>query len=102
MSQTNGQQIIITVEFTGQNRSGLSTKSGTPKPYWILGAFAELPGIKYPQAIELFTSDAAQVKAPGKYAVPLIASVKDNRPAFELDLLAAQPVQALPVRAAAQ
>lgn len=92
MSQTNA--ITLQVEFTGHNRSGTSNKSGQPRPYWIMGAFAQLPGIKYPQAIELFTFDVAHVKPAGVYSVPLLASVKDNRPAFELDLAAAQPVPA--------
>lgn len=101
MSQTNGQPIKLQVEFTGQNRSGTSNKGPQPRPYWILGAFAQLPGIKYPQAIELFTFDVANVKAPGAYLIPLIASVKDNRPAFELDLSAAEPVQVASARPAA-
>lgn len=89
---TPSQVITLQVEFTGHQRQGVSNKGASPRPYWILQAFAQLPGIKYPQAIELFTFDAAQVKPAGIYTVPLVASVKDNRPAFELDLSAAQPV----------
>lgn len=86
------QNINLQVEFTGVQRQGVSNKGQTPRPYWILQAFAQLPGIKYPQAIELFTFDATQVKPAGVYSIPLVASVKDNRPAFDLDLSAAQPV----------
>lgn len=86
--------ISLQVEFTGENRNGVSMKSGSPKPWWSLGAYAHLPGHKYPQAIEVFCSDAALVKAPGLYELPLVASVKDGRPSFDLDLSAARPVAA--------
>lgn len=82
-------QLSITVEFTGANRSGQSKSN---KPYWVLGAFAHLPGIKYPQAFEVFTMDAAQLKAPGTYLVPLISSVKEGRLSFDPDLSAAVAV----------
>lgn len=78
--------LSITIEFTGANRNGVS-KGG--KPYWILGAFAHLPGVKYPQTMELFTMDAGSLKAPGTYLVPLISSIKEGRLAFEPDLMAA-------------
>lgn len=81
----------INVEFTGENRQGIS-KGG--KPFFVLGAFASLPGVKYPQAMEIFTMDPSQVKMPGAYQVPLITSVKEGRLAIDLDLPAAQPVQA--------
>ena len=69
-----------------------SSKSATPRPWFAIGAFATLPGVKYPQAIELFTFDAASVKPAGLYSIPMVATVKDGRPAFDLDLSAAQPV----------
>ena len=81
--------LSINIEFTGANRSGVS-KGG--KPYFILGAFGHLPGVKYPQSMELFTMDAASVKAPGTYLVPLIASIKEGKLAFEPDLSAAASV----------
>ncbi|RFF52931.1 propanediol utilization protein [Xanthomonas campestris] len=76
----------IDIEFTGANKNGVS-KSG--KPYWVLGAFAHLPGIKHPQMYELFTMDPAALKAPGTYRVPLISSIKEGRLSFEPDLSAA-------------
>ncbi|HCA1453243.1 TPA: hypothetical protein MNK97_005586 [Klebsiella pneumoniae] len=86
--------ISLQVEFTGQNRDGVSNKGPVPKPYWIMGAYALLPGLKYPQAIELFTTKATDVKPAGVYEIPLVASVKDGRPSFDLDLSAARPVAA--------
>lgn len=81
--------LSINIEFTGANRNGVS-KGG--KAYWVLGAFAHLPGVKYPQIMELFTMDAAALKAPGTYLVPLISSIKEGRLAFEPDLTAAVAV----------
>jgi hypothetical protein len=81
--------LSINIEFTGTNRSGVS-KGG--KPYWILGSFAHLPGVKYPQTMDLFTMEADSLKAPGTYLVPLIASIKEGRLSFEPDLKAAVAV----------
>jgi|TARA_Y100000996_G_scaffold407340_1_gene384832 hypothetical protein len=89
---SSNQDISLQIELTGKNRSGVSSKSGTPRPWFAIGAFATLPGVKYPQAIELFTFDAASVKPAGLYSIPMVATVKDGRPAFDLDLSAAQPV----------
>lgn len=89
----------VVVEFTGESRTGVSTKSGTPKPFWILEAFAQFPGERYPQAFEVFTFDAAQVKPAGFYEVPVVFTRKDGRPAQDLDYSAARPVQAPAARA---
>lgn len=86
--------ISLRIELTGNQRTGTSNKSGTPRQYFILSAFANLPGVKYPQACEIFTFDASAVKPAGLYDVPLVASIKDGRPAFDLDFSAAQPVKA--------
>lgn len=85
------QNLTVRVEFNGQNRTGMSKSN---KPYWILGGYATLPGIPYPQAIELFTSDVNCVKAPGHYAVPVTFSVEEKRPAVAFDLLNAKPIDA--------
>lgn len=88
------QAISLKIEFTGENRAVVSNKNpAAPKTFYILGAYAELPGKKYPQAIEIFCGNPADIKPAGVYMVPLIATVKDNRPAFELDISAATPVQ---------
>lgn len=88
------QPISLRVEFTGENRTVVSNKNpASPKTFYILGAYAELPGKKYPQAIEIFCADPAHIKGAGVYMVPLVASVKDNRPTFVLDLSAATVAQ---------
>ncbi|MNF86484.1 hypothetical protein D3C84_689220 [compost metagenome] len=92
-------KLAVVVEFTGTARTGVSTKSGIPKPFWILEAFAQFPGERYPQAFEVFTFDAAQVKPAGFYEVPVVFTRKDGRPAQDLDYSAARPVQP-PVAAA--
>lgn len=88
------QPITITVEITGEQRSVQSHKNpNQPRTFYILSAYADLPGHKYPQAIELFISDPKDLKPAGTYSIPLIASVKDNRPFFEFDLSDARPAQ---------
>lgn len=89
----------VVVEFTGKSRSGVSQKSGTPRPFWIMEAFAQFPGERYPQAFEVFTFDAAELKQAGFYEIPLVFTRKDNRPAQDLDFSAARPVQAAAARA---
>lgn len=72
----------LTVEVERIAKHGM-TNSKTPKPYYILDCFVTLPGIKHPQACQLFSPEPMN---PGFYTVPLVASVKDRRPAFELDM----------------
>jgi hypothetical protein len=86
---TTQPPLSLTIEFTGANRSGTS-KAGNA--YFIIGAFAHLPGVKYPQAMELFTMDGTHQKAPGTYLVPLVASIKEGKLSFEPDLSAAVAV----------
>lgn len=78
----------LTVEVERIARDGM-TNSKTPKPYYILDCYVTLPGIKHPQACQLFSGKPLNA---GFYSVPLVASVKDKRPAFDLDLSEAQTV----------
>lgn len=78
----------LTVEVEGITRTGV-TKS--QKPYFILACYVTLPGVKHPQACELFSDKAIN---PGIYSVPLRFAVEDRRPVMSLDLSAAQPVAA--------
>lgn len=89
--------LSVIAEFTGQARPGVSNKTGVAKPFWVMEAYAQFPGERYPQAFEVFTFDPSQVKPAGFYDVPLVFTRKDNRPAQELDFLAARP---LPVASA--
>lgn len=66
-----------------------------PKAFWITSAYVSLPGMKFPQACELFVGDVTQVLTPGDYMVPVNFAIKDNRPAVELDLVSARPVKAV-------
>ena len=78
----------LKVEIEQVARQGM-TNGKTPKPYFILYCYVTLPGLKFPQACQLFSD---KVLNPGHYNVPLVASIKDRRPAFDLDLSAAQQV----------
>lgn len=77
----------IRVEVEGIKRTGV-TKSN--KPYFIISCYVTLPGLKHPQACELFSDKALN---PGLYSCPLVASIRDNRPAFDVELSAAQPLK---------
>jgi hypothetical protein len=79
----------LNVEVERIARTGM-TKGTTPKPYYILDCYVTLPGIKFPQAVQLFAGEPLN---PGMYSVPLVASVKDRRPSFDLDLSEAQQVK---------
>ena len=87
------------VEFTGKNRPGVSNKGPTPKPYWIIEAFAQFPGERYPQAFEIFTFDQSVVKPEGFYEVPAVYTRKEGRLALDLDYAAARPLPAQTARA---
>jgi hypothetical protein len=78
----------LTVEVERIARDGM-TNSKTPKPYYILDCYVTLPGLKHPQACQLFSGKPLNA---GFYNVPLVASVKEKRPAFDLDLSEASPV----------
>lgn len=78
----------LPVEVEGTGRTGL-TKS--QKPYFILRCYVTLPGVKHPQACELFSDIELR---PGNYNVPLIFAIEDRRPVMRLDVTAAQPVAA--------
>lgn len=87
-------KIMIQVELTGESRTVQSVKNPSqPRTFYILGAFALLPGVKYPQAIEIFLMDPAHLKPAGNYLVPVNCGVKDNRVNFELDFSQAQHVK---------
>jgi hypothetical protein len=95
------EHLSVHVEFTGKTKNGVSTKSGTAKPWWIMEAYAQFPGERYPQALEVFTFDAQQVRTAGFYEVPVAFKRDDGRVSMELDYLAARPVSASPTRASA-
>ena len=78
----------LTVEVEGITRTGV-TKS--QKPYFILACFVTLPGVKHPQACELFADKPLN---PGSYSVPVRFAIEDRRPVMQLDLTAAQSVAA--------
>lgn len=80
------QAIVSTIELTGQNKTGTSMKSGSPKPWWRLGAYVQVPGLLHPQAIEFFTSEVTQVQPAGKYEAPCATRIQDGKIVVEPDL----------------
>lgn len=88
------QNIVATIELTGQNKSGQSVKSGTPKPWWRLGAYVQVPGLLHPQAIEFFTSEVTQVQPAGKYQAPCVTRIFEGRIMVEPDLSQLTPIRA--------
>ena len=79
----NAKKVIsmeLKVEVEGIKHSGV-TKGN--KPYFILSCYVLLPGLRHPQACDLFSDKALN---SGTYDVPCAFSIKENRPAFELKL----------------
>lgn len=87
MSQAQLSVPLIVVGTIAKN----SMKTGVAKPFWITSAYVSMPGMKFPQACELYVPEVTQVLPPGDYLVPVNFSIKDNRPSLELDLVAARP-----------
>lgn len=77
----------LKVEVEGIKKSGVS-KSNTP--YFILACYVMLPGVRHPQACDLFSDKALN---PGTYDVPAAFSIKENRPSMEMKLSEARPVK---------
>lgn len=86
------QNIVATIELTGQNKTGTSMKSGSPKPWWRLGAYVQVPGLLHPQAIELFTFEVTQVQPAGKYEAPCVTRIQDGNIIVQPDLSQLKPV----------
>jgi hypothetical protein len=78
----------VRVEVEGIVHSGVSKSN---KPYFILSTYVTLPGLKHPQACNLFSDKTLM---PGDYEAPLVFSIEDKRPAAQIDLAAAQPARA--------
>ena len=81
----------LTFEVERIARDGM-TNSKTPKPYYILDCYVNLPGVKHPQACQLFSSKPLNA---GLYEAPLVASIEDRKPTFKLDLTLATPATAI-------
>ena len=80
------ENIVATIELTGLNKTGTSMKSGTPKPWWRIGADVHVPGLLHPQAIEFFTSEVTQVQPAGKYQAPCVTRIVEGKIVVEPDL----------------
>lgn len=87
-------QLSIPLLVVGTVQKTSNKNPAAPKSFWITSAYASFPGMKFPQACELFVGDVTQVLTPGDYMVPVNFTIKDNRPHTELDLVAARPVKA--------
>lgn len=94
-------RMSIKVEVTGQFRSGTAAKSG--KPYFMCEAFAHLPGVPYPQKFSFYAAAQNEIPQVGTYECDVMASIKDDRIAFEVDPRQGRRVsssQPAPVKAA--
>lgn len=96
-------KFTVRVESLGTFKSLKSSKPPF-NPFMLGDAFLYVPGIKHPQMIQYFASDANDILPPGLYEIPVSISVKDGRPSFALsfrDRSAVQAVTAQPTRATA-
>lgn len=81
----------VAVKVIGTEPKISNKNPAAPKPFWITSAYVDMPGMMFPQAVELYVGDVTKVLAPGDYFVPCLFPIKDNRPSVELDLSAARP-----------
>lgn len=86
--------LSVAVIVVGTQQKTSNKNPAAPKAFWITSAYVDMPGMQFPQAVELFVGDVTQVLAPGNYIVPCSFPIKDNRPSVELDLSAARPAPA--------
>lgn len=76
----------IRVEIEAIKRNGVNKAQ---RPYFILSAYAMLPGFKHPQLIDFYCET---LHSPGAVLdVPVVCSVKDGKPNWEPDYSAARP-----------
>lgn len=93
MTQNFDKPVIARVELTGFNKNGTSMKSGTPRPWWRLGAYVQVQGLLHPQAIEIFTFNVEDVKPAGVYTTVCSTQIRDGRIQLEIDLSQLNPAQ---------
>lgn len=91
--------LTIKVITTGTSRSGTAAKSG--KPYWMCEAYAQLPGVPFPQKITYYAAAANEVLPAGEYECDVILGVKDERITIEVDPRQGRRLAAAPVAARA-
>jgi hypothetical protein len=96
--------LTIKVITTGTYRSGISAKQ---KPYFMCEAYAQLPGVPYPQKITYYAAAQNEVRPAGEYECDVILSVKDERITIEVDprqgrTISTAPAQVAPLKSHAQ
>lgn len=74
---------VESLKKTGVNKAG--------RNYFIMSAYAMLPGIRHPQLIEFYTE--SQMSPGLTLQVPIVVSVRDGKPSFDLDYQAATAVK---------
>jgi len=87
------QPLNVAIKVIGTVQKVSNKNPAAPKTFWITSAYVDMPGMMFPQAIELFVGDVTNVLAPGDYFVPCQFPIKENRPSVELDLSAARPAE---------
>lgn len=77
--------MTLLVEVTGRERSGVSNKSGAPRPWCMFEAYVHLPNDPYPQKTSFYAEAPNQVPQPGTYECDVIVDVRDGRLEFNCD-----------------
>lgn len=75
----------LLVEVTGRERSGVSSKSGSPKPYCMFEGYVHLPGDPYPQKTSFYAEASNQVPQPGTYECDVVINVNQGKLQFICD-----------------
>jgi len=77
--------MTLLVEVTGRERSGVSTKSGTAKPWCMFEGYVHLPNDPYPQKTSFYAQDVDDAPQAGTYECDVIVDVRDGRLEFTCD-----------------
>lgn len=75
--------MIIRVEVTGVNRTGISAKN--QKPWCMFEGYCHLPNVPYPQKATFYAELPSQVPQPGMYECDVVIDVRDGRLDFQVD-----------------
>jgi hypothetical protein len=77
--------MTLLIEVTGRERSGISTKSGSSKPWCMFEAYVHLPNDPYPQKTSFYAQAVNEVPQPGTYECDVNVDVRDGRLEFTCD-----------------
>jgi hypothetical protein len=73
----------VRVITTGKSRSGIAAKTG--KGYTMAEAYAQLPGVPFPQKFTYYCASLSEVVPAGEYECDVDLDIKDDRFTVNVD-----------------